>query len=220
MPSISIIIPVLNEAERIESLLTSLPGDSEIIVVDGGSSDATVKLAEQHAQVIEVARGRAVQMNAGARLATGDVLLFLHADTTLPVGFSELLTQFTMSDLDWGRFDVRLDGKQWPYRMIETMMNLRSRWSGIATGDQAMFVKREVFEAVGGYPLIALMEDIELSCLLKKLSHPYCIDRHVISSARRWQQNGIANTILLMWWLRLQYFLGVSPGYLRNQYYK
>ena len=220
MPTISIIIPVLSEAGRIESLLTSLPADVEVVVVDGGSNDATVALAQQHAQGIEVSRGRAVQMNAGARLATGNTLLFLHADTILPMGFCELLAQFSSSDKAWGRFNVRLDGKQWPYRMIETMMNLRSRWSGIATGDQAIFVRREVFEAVDGYPLIDLMEDIELSCHLKKVSAPYCIDHQVVSSARRWQQNGITRTILLMWWLRLQYLLGVSPGYLLSQYYR
>ena len=218
---LSIIIPVLNEADlvagRLAQLRTSQAGDYEIIVVDGGSQDATVESAQSGAdRVITANRGRALQMNAGAALAQGEWLLFLHADTSLPANVVGLLQAVNKP---WGRFDVRLSGEHFMFRMIERMMNIRSCLTGVATGDQAMFIARELFEKMNGFPEIALMEDIAFSKSLRKYSRPYCLRQPVTTSSRRWQQNGIIKTMLLMWWLRLLYFLGVSPSRLAQMYY-
>lgn len=217
-------IPVLNEAARLPGLLSSLPFDAEVIVVDGGSSDDSVAVASQghlcRVKVIESRKGRAIQMNAGAAEATGDILLFLHADTRVPQSLTVDLQRFWLSGAAWGRFDVRLDADNLAFRVIETMMNWRSRLTGIATGDQAIFVKRSVFERVGGYAVMPLMEDIELSGQLRKISAPFCFRVCASTSARRWLDNGIARTVINMWWWRLQYFMGVSPGYLVRQYYR
>ena len=221
MTSISIIIPVLNEADPIGDLLSCLPGSVETIVVDGGSTDSTVEIATSRAdQVLTSEIGRATQMNAGAAVACGEILLFLHADTSLPKNFVRDLQRFSLSNEAWGRFDVRIDSRNFMFRIIETMMNLRSRMTGICTGDQAIFIKRSTFKHVGGFPPIALMEDIEISKQLKKVSRPFCVHEPAVTSARRWLDGGILQTILLMWRLRFQYFLGVSPGYLIRQYYK
>ena len=178
---ISIIIPTLNEAPSIVQTLARVrqEGECELIVVDGGSDDSTLELARSHADLVVTApRSRAQQMNTGAREAKGEVLLFLHADTRLPSGFLQLLTQ-ALNDpqVVGGRFDVRLDADGWPFRMIETMMNLRSRLTRISTGDQAIFVRRQVFQKIGGYPDLALMEDVEFSRKLKRVGRIVCFRR-------------------------------------------
>jgi rSAM/selenodomain-associated transferase 2 len=221
--TLSIIMPVLNEAEHIGAALEALAPlrgrGVEMIVVDGGSSDATVRYAGPLVdRVISAPRGRAAQMNAGAATARGEVLLFLHADTTLPQNADRLLLDaFGRSPCAWGRFDVQIEGRTF-LTIVATMMNLRSRLSGIATGDQAMFVRREPFRAAGGFPEIALMEDIALSRRLKQFSRPLCIGEPVITSGRRWEKHGVLRTILLMWRLRLAYFFGAEPGALARQY--
>lgn len=221
-PSISIIIPVLNEADHVAALLTDLrvrDRTSEVIVVDGGSDDETVARAKSYdCQVIQSARGRAEQMNRGAEVSAGDILVFLHVDTQLPDDFYEALDRFWTSAHAWGRFDVRLDSDRPVLRMVALMMNIRSRLTGICTGDQAIFVKHSVFDQIGGFAPIPLMEDIEISKRLKSVSSPYCITSPVITSSRRWEKHGAIRTILLMWWLRLRYFMGDTPESLARQY--
>jgi rSAM/selenodomain-associated transferase 2 len=222
--TVSIIIPTLNEAGQIVATLQALQplraAGQEVIVVDGGSSDDTVALARPLADTLPSPRGRSRQMNAGAAQARGDILLFLHADTTLPQhALPAMLDGLSHSGRAWGRFDVRLSGRQAMLRVIERMMNWRSRVTGIATGDQAMFVRREVFQAVGSFPDIALMEDIALSRTLKRTcGAPLCLSTPVVTSSRRWEEHGILRTMLLMWRLRLAYFLGASPARLARLY--
>lgn len=222
---VSLIVPVLNEERLIHPLLNlsqCISGQSvELIIVDGGSHDNTVTLAEKFAdQVIVAARGRASQMNAGAEVATGDLLLFLHVDTRLPDNFLSVLTNdFPTSGKHWGRFDVQLSGSHLLFRVIEFCMNWRSRLTGIATGDQAIFVKRAAFNEIGGFPALALMEDISLSRLLKMQSRPFCSRSRVITSSRKWESKGILATTLLMWRVRLAYYFGASPDYLARIYY-
>jgi len=196
---VSVVIPTLNEANRIAQTLAQVrqAGDCQLIVVDGGSNDGTPERARCHADlVLAVSPGRARQMNVGARAAAGEILLFLHADTILPSGFSTLLAQtFADPQVVGGRFDVRLDTPGWPFRLVETMMNLRSRLTRISTGDQAMFVRREVFLAVGSYPEVALMEDLELSKRLKRVGKIACLRERVTTSARRWQRDGCAERL-------------------------
>lgn len=219
---LSVIMPVLDEAAGIEASLRALAPlrrrGAEIVVVDGGSSDGTPVLARPLAdRVIEAQRGRASQMNAGAAAAGGSVLLFLHADTRLPNNADRLVFGgLTESGRVWGRFDVGFDGKRLPF--IALMMNWRSRMTGIATGDQAMFVTRAAFEEAGGFPPIALMEDVALSARLKRLGHPLCLHAKVTTSPRRWEQHGVLRTVLLMWKLRLAYFFGVDPVRLAETY--
>ncbi len=219
---ISVIIPTLNEAPSIVQTLARVrrTDECELIIVDGGSTDGTPELARPHAdRVIAAPRGRARQMNHGAQEASGEVLLFLHADTILPMGFSQLLTQALRDpQIVGGRFDVRLDAEGWSFRMIETMMNFRSRLTRISTGDQAMFVRRQVFLDTGGFPDLALMEDLEFSRRLKRVGQIACLHERVVTSARRWQHDGVFRTILRMWILRLCYFLGVPPERLRGFY--
>jgi rSAM/selenodomain-associated transferase 2 len=225
MVRVSLIVPVLNEADQMASLDASLQifkdQSIELIIVDGGSQDNTLAIAKDFAdRVISSPRGRAVQMNAGAAAATGDILLFLHSDTILPETFLlELLNDFSCSDQVWGRFDVRLSGTQYPFRVIEYFMNFRSRLTGIATGDQALFIKQEAFRQVNGFPQIALMEDVAMSQQLKRLSRPFCSRQTVITSSRKWETHGIVATVLLMWRLRLAFFLGVNPEHLARIYY-
>ncbi len=226
MSRIAIILPVLNEEARIADCLTLLQPlrgrDCELIVVDGGSGDRTVALAESLAdRVILSPKGRAAQMNAGARQANGDILWFLHADSLPPVdAVARIQAALARPDRCWGRFDVRLSGRHPLLRVVEALMNLRSRLTGIATGDQGIFVRRNLFERVGGYPLIALMEDIALSRLLKRQGRPVCLRQRLTTSSRRWEQNGILRTILLMWRLRLAYFFGADPNQLARIYYR
>jgi rSAM/selenodomain-associated transferase 2 len=219
---VSVVIPTLNEAANIAQTLSLVrqAGECELVVVDGGSNDNTCEIAQRHADLALLApRGRATQMNAGARAATGEVLLFLHADTVLPSKFSELL-RHALEDptVIGGRFDVRLDASGWQFRMIETLMNMRSRLSRISTGDQAIFVRREMFLALGGFPELELMEDIEFSRRLKRAGKIACLRGQVLTSARRWRQDGVLRTILLMWMLRCAYFLGVPPQQLKAFY--
>ncbi len=226
MSRISIILPVLNEEAQIVAclnLLQPLRGpDGELIVVDGGSGDRTMALAEPLTdRVMAGSRGRAAQMNAGARQASGDILWFLHADSLPPPDAATLIrAALARPNRHWGRFDVRLSGHHLLLRAVETLMNARSRLTGIATGDQGLFVRREVFERVGGYPPIALMEDIALSRLLKRHSPPVCLRQRLTASSRRWESNGLLRTILLMWRLRLAYCFGMDPERLARIYYR
>jgi len=223
-PSLSIIIPVLNEAANIVSALEALSAlrarGAEIIVVDGGSADDTAALATPRAdRVLASARGRAAQMNAGATAARGDVLLFLHADTQLPPDADRLVLEgLAKTHRAWGRFDVTIDGAHPLLPVVAAFMNARSRLTGIATGDQAIFVTREAFRAAGGYPDIALMEDIELARRLKRVSRPLRLGARVTTSGRRWESRGVLRTIFLMWRLRLAYFFGVTPETLAERY--
>lgn len=221
-PQLSIIIPALNEAAGICACLQALQpyrDRCEIILADGGSSDNTVLLAVPLAdKIVRAARGRARQMNAGAAEAQAELLLFLHADTLLPDNALVLIQQGIAAGRQWGRFDVRLDGNHPLLKVIAVMMNSRSRLTGIATGDQGIFMTRQAFQSVGGFPGIALMEDIAVSRLLKKLSRPYCIGQKITTSARRWERHGLVKTVLLMWRLRLGYFFGVDPDKLVQRY--
>lgn len=224
MARLSIIMPVLNEGEGIAGTLDALAElralGAEIVVVDGGSHDATIQRARLRAdRVIPAPRGRASQMNAGAEKASGDVFLFLHADTRLPREADHLvLDGLERSGAVWGRFDVTIAGRAALLPLVAWFMNLRSRLSGVATGDQAMFVKRESFRAVGGFPAIALMEDIALSKRLKRLGRPLCLRERVTTSGRRWERHGVLRTILLMWRLRLAFFFGADPAALARRY--
>jgi rSAM/selenodomain-associated transferase 2 len=221
---LSIVMPVLNEAPDIEQALRALQplraSGHEVIVVDGGSTDGSARLAAALAdRVLEAERGRANQMNHGARAACGDVLLFLHADTRLPEQASQLiLDEMARSGLEWGRFDVRIDSRHWLLQVVGALMNWRSRLTGICTGDQAIFVSRQLFLGLGGFPPIALMEDIALSRKLRRVSLPLCASTPAWTSARRWERGGVVRTILLMWWLRLRYFFGASPAHLSRIY--
>lgn len=224
-PWLSVIVPALDEAASIASTLAPLQAaradGCEIIVVDGGSRDGTAALAKPMAdRVVGAPRGRAAQMNAGAALARGDVLLFLHADTLLPQAAPQLVRR-ALADRAycWGRFDVRLSGRHPLLRMVGWMMNWRSQLTAIATGDQAIFVCREAFGAVGGFPAIALMEDIEISRRLKRLGRPARVRVPVVTSSRRWEDGGILRTIAHMWALRLAYAVGVAPERLARRYH-
>lgn len=220
---ISIIVPTLNEEAGIATALVPLRAlrerGAEIIIVDGGSTDATLEKARPDADlVIHTRPGRALQMNVGAAVARNEVLLFLHADTQLPEDADRAILSRVATGARWGRFDVRLSGAQFGLRIIERMMNWRSRWFGIATGDQAIFVARALFDRVGGYPSIALMEDLALSRKLSREAAPCCLRERVVSSSRRWETRGIARTVWLMWRLRLAYFLGADPRRLAERY--
>jgi rSAM/selenodomain-associated transferase 2 len=224
MSKLSIIVPVLNEGESIADPLDALADlralGVEVIVVDGGSRDATVPRARARAdRVISAPRGRALQMNAGAEKACGDVLLFLHADSRLPGDADHIvLDGIARSGRAWGRFDVKIDGDSPLLVAVAWLMNIRSRLTGIATGDQAIFVRRDAFHSVGGFPAIPLMEDIALSKRLKRASRPLCLRACAVTSGRRWDKNGVASTVLLMWRLRLAYFFGADPKALARQY--
>ena len=224
MGELSIIIPVLDEAGGIAAALASLQvwraHGHEVIVVDGGSADDTVAQARPYAdQVLRAPRGRAAQMNAGAARSRGHLLLFLHADTLLPASaLAELESVARDEHARWGRFEVRLSGRSSLLRIVAVAMNLRSRLTGIATGDQAIFVKRAVFEAVGGYPALALMEDIALSSRLKRIARPRCLAGPALTSARRWEQQGLLRTIFTMWMLRGLFFCGVDTAALARRY--
>ena len=229
---ISVVVPVLNEAEALPALVGSLAGRGdvdELVVVDA-SRDAEVAgfYASDGAALCEgvprrtfigaLDAGRAVQMNLGARHAVGDVLLFLHADTRLPRRDVRALLAGLSPDVGWGRFDVRLDSDAWWAGVVGAMMNLRSRLTGIATGDQAIFVARGSWERVGGYRPLPLMEDVDICRRLKKLSAPLNLSQRVVTSARRWRRHGVAATVVRMWGLRFCYWLGVAPERLARRY--
>ncbi len=235
--SLSIIIPTLNEGETIGALLADLAplraAGAELILVDGGSRDATLARAGGAVdQILHASRGRAAQMNAGAQAAAGDLLWFLHADTRVPAEAISALREAwahavgqSLGDQNrsrregfWGRFDIRLSGRHPLLRLVERGMNARSRLTGIATGDQGLFVSRAAFERVGGFPPLALMEDIALSATLRRLARPVCLSAQLLASSRRWEQGGVLRTILLMWRLRLAYALGADPVQLAGRY--
>jgi rSAM/selenodomain-associated transferase 2 len=223
---IAVVVPVLNEALALPHLLSTLTAlrdtaqaDLEIIFADGGSTDDTVALIKNaHLRVIASPKGRAWQMNAGAAITTGEALLFLHADTQLPQNALEAISSCLANTQCWGRFDVHIAGKPWMLSVVSQMMNWRSRLSGIATGDQAIFMTRSAFGAVGGFPEQALMEDIEISRRLRRLSRPACISSPAITSGRRWEKRGVWATIFLMWRLRWSYWRGQSPQQLAQLY--
>lgn len=218
--SLTIIVPMLNEAAGIAEALRALRElDAELIAVDGGSSDQTVDCATPHADLLlEAARGRARQMNAGAAAAHGDILLFLHADTRLPPAADQIIKQSIANGATWGRFDVEITGNSAWFPVIAGLMNWRSRLTGIATGDQGIFVKRSAFEQIGGFPDIPLMEDIVLAQRLKQLGRPACLREKVSTAGRRWEKHGILRTIFSMWWLRLRFFCGADPQQLAIEY--
>jgi rSAM/selenodomain-associated transferase 2 len=216
---ISVVVPALNEAQGIVAALGALQGlrarGHEVIVVDGGSADGTAALAEPLAdQVIAAPRGRASQMNAGAAAASAEALVFLHADTRLPEGADGLIAH-ALAARPWGRFDVRIAGRSPLLGMVGFFMNLRSRLTGIATGDQAIFVRRRDFP---GFAAIALMEDIDFSRRMKRVARPACLRAKAETSGRRWERHGVLRTVLLMWRLRLAYWRGAPPDELARRY--
>jgi rSAM/selenodomain-associated transferase 2 len=222
-PRLGIVVPVLDEAEGLAPGLAALAPlrrrGAELVVVDGGSRDATFEIARAHADIaLQAPRGRAAQMNAGAAACRADVLLFLHADTRLPEGADALVLEAVARHHGWGRFDVRIDSRSATLRLVARAMNLRSRLTGIATGDQALFVRRDLFAVVGGFPQIALMEDIAISRALARRGPPACLRAAVVTSARRWERHGVWTTIVLMWRLRAEYFLGADPACLALRY--
>jgi len=224
---LAIVIPTLNEAATLEHTLRGLAGmrarGVRVVVVDGGSADETVhRAAPLVDRVLQAPRGRALQMNAGARAAEAqdaDVLLFLHADTRLPEEADRIvLRALANSTRVWGRFDVRIEGTSAWLPLVAAAMNLRSRLTGIATGDQALFVERSSFLALEGFATIALMEDIEFCRRARRLSRPIALRERVVTSGRRWDSDGVWRTILLMWRLRWAYFLGADPADLARRY--
>jgi rSAM/selenodomain-associated transferase 2 len=223
MLQLSIIIPALNEAGCIRDILRQLQAlraqGHEVILVDGGSCDETIALAQALVdQLLPAPAGRALQMNVGAKAASGQVFWFLHADTRVPDKAARLIIEALQQAGSWGRFDVRLSGDKLLLRLVERMMNWRSRFTGVASGDQGIFVTRELFERVGGFAELPLMEDIDLSRRLKREQWPVCLRDTLTTSSRRWERNGVLRTITLMWYLRLAYFLGVSPARLAMRY--
>ncbi len=225
MSKLSFILPTLNEASVVKNQLARLQlyreAGHEVILVDGGSCDTTVQLAAGFVdQLLVTAPGRSLQMNAGAARATGDLLVFLHVDTELPQDAAALITQaMAVPESGWGWFCVRLSNSRLPFKIIASCMNLRAQLTFVCTGDQTMFVKRDLFNRVGGFPQLPLMEDVAVSKLLRRKSTPNWITQPVIASSRRWERQGILHTVLLMWWLRLLYFLGVNPARLLSMYY-
>jgi rSAM/selenodomain-associated transferase 2 len=221
---ISIIIPCLNEAEGLQHCLLDLQAlrsaGHELILVDGGSRDqqSIAKAAPLVDSVLHTAAGRARQMNHGAEQASGDVYWFLHADSHITDGMGDEIIAAIDTQSGWGRFDVRLTGSHPLFRIIEKMMNWRSRVSAIATGDQGIFIQRELYHQVGGFPQQPLMEDIEISRRLKRVASPVCLPGPLVTSSRRWETDGILRTILLMWMLRFAYWVGIKPDYLARLY--
>lgn len=231
LPTVAVIVPVLNEAVDLDRFLEELLKQgsiNELILVDGGSKDGSLELLNQAAaahrpgpigiQVISSQAGRALQMNKGVVVATSNVLVFLHADTILPGSSIERVQRRIADGAFWGWFKLKLSGDRPIYRLIECLMNWRSRITGIATGDQVLYVRRDVFQMLGGFPEIPLMEDIVFSRSLRQLQTPIVIGRAVETSSRRWEQRGVYRTIICMWFLRLAHFVGISPQRLATWY--
>ena len=225
----AIVIPTLNEAQTIEEnlkRLQSLRHHWLLILVDGGSNDGTCQIATPYVDEIALCQqGRARQQNEGAlrarqHLGIQNIVVFLHTDTRLPEAFSNVMKAFLVSGSQWGRFDVRLSGERKSLRLIEMFMNFRSRYTGIATGDQTLFFKAESFWQLGGFPMLALMEDIEISKRAKRLSAPFCVKEKVITSSRKWEQHGIWKTVGLMWFCRAAFFFGVRAQTIHRWYYR
>lgn len=222
-PALSIVVPILDEERNLAACLGALQPlrqrGARVVVVDGGSADNSLAIARDLADIAFVGpQGRARQMNAGAAACRADLLLFLHADTRLPHDADVLLRRALQGSRDWGRFDVAIDSPRPLMRVVEALMNLRSRWTGVATGDQAIFVRKDLFDRIGGFPDQPLMEDIALSTRLKRHGPPACLRERVTTSARRWERHGPWRTILLMWRLRAAYFLGADPAKLALRY--
>lgn len=220
----TVIVPVLNESHCIESrmtdLLSAVGSRWQVVLCDGGSTDGTVELLSRFpVTVIKSEPGRARQMNAGAAVAQGPLLVFLHADTTLPTGFNEKMQTFLQSEHKWGRFDVALDHPAWHYKVISWFINTRSALTGVCTGDQTLFMRAEFCHDLNGFTEFPLMEDIELSLRARRVQWPYRVRTPVMTSARKWVEQGLVRTVLLMWWLRLAFRLGVSPDRLHRWYY-
>ena len=223
-PRLLIVVPALNEAQSIGGTLEALEPmrrrGAAVVLVDGGSTDGTPALARPLVdRVVSCGRGRARQMNAGAAAMPGEVLWFLHADTRTPARADQAIAEALAAGHGWGRFDVRLSGRHLLLRVVERMMNLRSCVSGLATGDQGIFVTRAEFEAVGGFPEIPLMEDLALSRALRRRQRPCCLRQRLVTSSRRWERDGVLRTIVLMWLLRGAWSLGVDPARLHRIYY-
>jgi rSAM/selenodomain-associated transferase 2 len=222
---LSIVIPVLDDAPALTRLLEQIralwANDVEVLVVDGGSRDGSAAVAARcGATLLTAPRGRARQLATGVAAARGDWLWLLHADSSVPVSVAASLDRVLAAGVPaWGRFDVRLSGADWRLRWVESLMNLRSRVTGIATGDQAMFAHRALLDAAGGVPDLPLMEDVELSRRLKRIAAPLCLRERIVTSSRRWERDGVFRTILLMWRLRLLYALGADPRRLHRAYY-
>lgn len=218
--TVSAVVPVLNDAEALGRLLEDLRGvpDLEVVVVDGGSADDSVDAAGSADVVVTSAPGRGPQIRAGVDHASGDWLWFLHADSRVS-GAVVAALNVCMARPGWGFCRVRLDGRGWPLRVVETAMNWRSGITGIATGDQGIFTHRCLLEAIGGVPALPLMEDIECCRRLRRLARPHRIEPPLVTSARRWQRDGTMSTVLLMWWLRMRYWAGADAGDLARRYY-
>ena len=221
---LSIIVPILNESAQLPDLLEHLSlwkqAGCEVILVDGDSADQSPERAEAEGfKVLRSERGRALQMNAGASEACGDCLLFLHADTRLPKNADQLILRTIQeAAADWGRFNVRITGRSFMFKVIAWFMNHRSRLSSIVTGDQGIFIRKQLFEQIGGFPVQPLMEDIEFSKRLKLIAKPVALKEKVITSGRRWEQRGIWSTICLMWRLRFAYWRGANINELAAKY--
>lgn len=221
--NLSIIIPVYNEQEiileKLKRLININSQNVQIIVSDGGSSDYTVSLAKSCVKtVLTSKKGRSCQMNAGADVATGDFLLFLHIDSILPDHYFESLGNINIETYSWGRFDIQFTNNNILFSIIAFMMNIRSRFTGVATGDQAIFMTRQAYDRAGGFPEIELMEDVAMCKKLREFTRPICLREKVVTSSRRWEEKGIFKTIALMWILRLAYFLRIKPAILGKLY--
>lgn len=222
-PRVSVVIPVLNDATRLARLLADLRAGPplELVVVDGGSDDDTFNLAKEHADVaLRAPKGRAEQLRAGVAKASHPWLWLLHADTRAPPPLAAAFAANLPASPGWGWCDVRLEGSAWPLRVIETAMNWRSALTRITTGDQGIFAHRSLLAAVGGVPRQGLMEDVELCRRLRRLAAPRRFRQPIITSSRRWERDGVARTVVLMWALRLRYFLGADPEALAKRYYR
>ena len=218
--AVSAVVPVLNDAEDLDRLLADLRGvpDLEVVVVDGGSDDRSVDVAESADVLVTSPPGRGQQIRAGVDHASGEWLWFLHADSRVSRALITALYD-RMAGPGWGFCRVRLNGPGWPLRVVETAMNWRSGITGIATGDQGIFVHRRLLEGIGGVPSLPLMEDIECCRRLRRLARPHRLEPPLVTSARRWQRDGTMRTVLLMWWLRLRYWAGADAADLARRYY-